>query len=223
LEAARGDAVTTANPSRVLDEPVPSAVVVRQVAAFEERYGLGSHQRLLRRLAHPCVTFARIATEFGVSRERVRQWQQVWLPAAPRGLERRRECRVRQQKRRLLEEPLFRSFYDHVRPLLAAARLSFVPSAGGFRKREVRLDGRTVVLKTTRPFRHPHGAVVAYALTTYRGAAEFIYFRLGEEDFLFLPSHLLPPTGTTFVDTPSSKYQRFKNTIAALEPAPEVA
>ncbi len=39
LEAARGDAVTTANPSRILEEPVPSAVVVRQVAAFEERYG----------------------------------------------------------------------------------------------------------------------------------------------------------------------------------------
>jgi hypothetical protein len=208
--------VTTASSSEFPDEPVLSAVAVRQVAAFEERYGLGSYQRLLRRLAHPCVTFARIATEFGVSRERVRQWQQVWLPAAPRGLERRRECRVSQQKRRLLEEPLFRSFYDHVRPHLAAARLSFVPSAGGFRKREVRLDGRTVVLKTTRLFRHPHGAV-AYALTTYRGTAEFIYFRLGEGDFLFLPSHLLPPTGTTFVDTPSSKYQRFKNTIAALE------
>jgi hypothetical protein len=216
--------VTTANPSASPEMPSLPTAGIRQVAAFEERYGLGSHQRLLRRLAHPCVTFALIATEFGVTRERVRQWQQVWLPDAPRGLERRRECRARQQKRRLLEEPLFRSFYDHVRPHLAAARLSFVPSVGGFRKREVRLDGRTVVLKTTRPFRNPHGgSVAAYALTTYRGSAEFIYFRLDEDDFLFLPSHLLPPTGTTFVDTPSSKYQRFKNTIAALVASPELA
>lgn len=191
---------------------------VRQVSAFEDRYGAGSHPRLIARLRRPCVSFAEIAVEFGVTRERVRQWRQSWLPDAPTGRERRRLCRRRRQKQRLLSEPLFRSFYHHVRPHLSPGRLAFVPSRTGFRKRLVRVDGRAVFIKAARQYvPRPGSKFVAYALTMYRGAADFIYFKLGEADYLFMPTAVFPAAGTTFLDTPASKYQQFRNTVAALD------
>lgn len=88
----------------------------RRVTSFNDRYGAGAHERLLSRLAHPCTTFAQIAKEFGVTRERVRQWQLLWLPDAPRGRERRRQCGFFRKRRLLLEEPLFKAFYRKIRP-----------------------------------------------------------------------------------------------------------
>jgi hypothetical protein len=194
----------------------PTSAEPRQLAMFEDRYGIGSHARLLKRLEHPCVTFAEIAVEFGVTRERVRQWQKAWLPAAPRGRERRKRCMVLRQRRRLLEEPLFRTFYQHIRPHVAPGQLSLVASRVGFRKRIVRLDGRIVFIKAARAYRHHTSSGLAYSLTTYRGTADFIYFQLGEDDYLLMPAGALPASGTIFVDTHSSKYQQFKNTLAAL-------
>ncbi len=56
-----------------------------QRAAFDGRYGDGSFDELLRRLGQPCISFAQIASHFGVTRERVRQWHRQWLPDAPTG------------------------------------------------------------------------------------------------------------------------------------------
>jgi hypothetical protein len=154
-------------------------VDVRRIAAFDERYGAGAHDRLVDRLRQPCVSFARIAQTFGVTRECVRQWHQAWLPDAPHGRERRRLCRLRRERRRLLDEPLFQSFYRHVRPHLAPGQLALVPAREGFRKRVVRVGGRLVVIKRARVYRAARvRETPAYALTTYRGSAEFIYFRL---------------------------------------------
>jgi hypothetical protein len=204
----------------LLDPPRPAApppVEARRIAAFDERYGPGAHERLCDLLRQPCMSFARIAQTFGVTRECVRQWHQAWLPDAPHGRERRRLCHLRRERRRLLDEPLFQSFYRHVRPHLAPGQLALVPAREGFRKRVVRVHGRLVVIKRARVYR---GARVrdtpAYALTTYRGSAEFIYFRLSGSEYLLLPAHLLPSAGTTFLDTPASKYRPFRNTIAAL-------
>jgi hypothetical protein len=36
---------------------------------FEDRYGLGARQRLIALLQQPCVTFADISDQFGVTRE----------------------------------------------------------------------------------------------------------------------------------------------------------
>ena len=47
--------------------------------------------------------------------------------------------------------------------------------------------------------------------------AAFVYVQLGEGDYLFLPARALPVRGTTFVDTPASKYQRFRRTFAAID------
>ena len=66
---------------------------------FEDRYGRGAHARLLSLLQQPCVTFAEIADQFGVTRECVRQWHQRLLPDAPTGHERQRLCRQYQRKR----------------------------------------------------------------------------------------------------------------------------
>ncbi len=192
-------------------------VEARRTAAFDERYGAGAHERLRDLLRQPCVSFARIAQTFGVTRECVRQWHQTWLPDAPHGRERRRLCRLRRDRRRLMDEPLFQAFYRHVRPHLAPGQLALVPAREGFRKRVVRVGGHLVVIKRARVYRASRvRETPAYALTTYRGSAEFIYFRLSASDYLLLPAHLLPAAGTTFLDTPTSKYRPFRNTIAAL-------
>jgi hypothetical protein len=185
---------------------------------FEDRYGAGARARLVALFRQPCVTFAAIADEFGVSRERVRQWHFEILPDAPRGRERRRRCGLAQHRRQLLTDPLFRAFYRQARPSFPGNRLQLIPSGDGFRKRLVMLDAARVALKAARP-----GLAAArgddarsYFVTGYRGSAAFVYCRLTEAEFLFMPASALPATGTTFADSARSKYHVFRNTFAAL-------
>jgi hypothetical protein len=190
----------------------------RWVTAFEDRYGTGSLERLLALFARPCLTFADIAARFGVTRERVRQWHLQWLPDAPRGHDRRRLCVVHNQKRLLLNDPLFRSFYQHARPHFEPGRIQLIPTRGGFRRRAVRLDGLTVAIRSAR--RHARlkqePGTVAYILTNSSRGVDFIYYRLTPADYLLLPRSAAPAERTTFLDTAASQYQRFKNTFAAL-------
>jgi hypothetical protein len=53
----------------------------------------------------------------------------------------------------------------------------------------------------------------AYALTSSRGTADFIFYQLSVEDYLVVPKSLIPLAGTTFLDTSASKYQPYKNTF----------
>jgi transposase-like protein len=190
----------------------------RQIAAFEDRYGRNAHARLLERLARPGVSFAAIAAEFGVSRERVRQWRLQWAPQGPTGRERRRQSLAARRRRQLLEHPPFRSFYQEVRRHLPAHRLGLVASQSGFRKRVVRIDDRVAALTAGRPVtRAGADQAPTYALPPVPAHAAFVYVQLGAGDYLFLPAHALPARGTTFVDTPRSKYQRFRRTFAAID------
>jgi hypothetical protein len=196
-------------------EPAPAGG--RWLAIFEDRYGTGSLERLLALFARPCVTFADIAARFGVTRERVRQWHLELLPDAPRGHGRRRLCLVHNQKRRLLEDPLFRSFYQHARPHFEPGRIQLIPTRDGFRRRAVRLDGLTVAIRSAR--RHARltqgPGTVAYILTNSSRRVDFIYYRLTPADYLLLPRSAAPAERTTFLDTAGSRYQRFKNTFDA--------
>ena len=209
------------------DPPIPMSFVTmgsllsardRRIAAFDDRYGHGAHARLLDRLGQPAVSFARIAVEFGVSRERVRQWRQQWAPGAPGGLERRRQGLAARRRRRLLEHRAFRAFYLEVRHAVPAHRLGLVSSQSGFRPRIVRIDDRVVVLTGARRLtRSARGQAPIYALPPVPARAAFVYVQLGERDYLFVPADALPERGTTFVDTPASKYQRFRRTFAAID------
>jgi hypothetical protein len=184
------------------------------LSLFEDRYGAGSHQRLMAWLSQPCVTFAEVASRFGVTRERVRQWHSRLMPDAPRGHQRQQLCRLYRQKRRLLEDPLFRSFYQHVRPHLPPGRIQLLHSREGYRTRTVRLDDRAVAIR--RASLSPGGdGTSAYRLHRYRGPAEFIYYRLADADYLFLPKSVLPAEGALFLDVPASAYRPFKNTFEA--------
>ena len=59
----------------------PGAPVdARWQTIFEDRYGADGLDRLLQVLRQPCVTFAAIAKQFGVTRECVRQWHLLLLP-----------------------------------------------------------------------------------------------------------------------------------------------
>jgi hypothetical protein len=185
---------------------------------FADRYGDGALERLLELFRQPCVTFAQIAADFGVSRERVRQWHLELLPDAPHGLERRRLCGASSQRRRLLSDALFRAFYRHARPQFTPDRLQLVRAGAGFRKRILRLDSAVVALKAARVVSAAARAdgVRSYVVAGYRGSAAFVYCWLSDADFLFMPASALPAGGTTFVDTRASKYHAFKNTFAAL-------
>jgi hypothetical protein len=194
------------------------------LAIFEDRYGTGSYERLMAMFDRPCVTFAEIAGHFGVSRERVRQWHRQLLPEAPRGHARQRLCVVHRQKRRLLEDSLFRSFYQHARPHVAPGRIALIPTREGFRRRAVRLDGATVVIRTAH--RHPkreRGAEMpAYVLTSSRRSrADYVYYKLSPDEYLLVPTSELPAERAMFHDTPSSRYQRFKNNFGGFNPGPE--
>jgi hypothetical protein len=191
----------------------------RRIAAFEDRYGHAAHARLIARLTRPSVSFAEIAAEFGVSRERVRQWRLLWAPDAPTGLERRRTRLSTRRRRRLLQHPSFRSFYRQVRTQVPPHRLGLVASQSGFRARVVRIDDRIAVLTTARPLaRAAAGRPQAFALPPVPAHAAFVYVHLRDDDYLFVPASALPARGTTFVDTPTSKYQRFRRTFAAIDP-----
>jgi hypothetical protein len=199
-----------------LDESPTPAVDARWLAIFEDRYGPDSYAQLLTSLDRPCVTYAQIAGQFGVTRERVRQWDLQLRPGAPRGHQRQRLCLVYNQKRRLLEDPLFRSFYRHARPHFPPGGIELIPTRDGFRRRLVRVSGWSIAIKNARrqsPLDATHRA--AYTLTNCSRPVDFVYYRLTPADYLLLPKTAVPAERTTFLDSPVSKYQRFKNTFGA--------
>ena len=196
---------------QLVEPSVAAAVDARWIAAFEERYGEGTYEMLLMQLRKPCVTFAEIAAQFGVTRENVRQWHQRVLPGAPRGHERQRLCRLYQQKRRLLSDALLAGFYRRIRADIPAQRIRLIASRDGFLKRLVRVDGHLVALKRARSV-----GDASYVLGSGASGAQFIYYELTPTDYLLIPRQAVPQGTTTFRDTARSKYQLYKNTFDAL-------
>jgi len=172
-------------PSTTQDnQPVTS----RWLELFEERHGGGSFARLRALLARPCVTFAEIAQRFGVTRECVRQWHLLVMPDAPKGHARQQQCRQLRQRRRLLDDPLFRSFFVHMRRHGREHKLELLRSAVGYRKRLARVDGHLVAIREGKAVHNRDTSTKAYALAAYKGPAEFLYVRLTDDEYLFLPS-----------------------------------
>jgi hypothetical protein len=197
------------------------AVDARWLAIFEDRHGSGSYERLLALFAQPCTTFAEIAGQFGVSRERVRQWYAQLLPGAPSGHERQRLCGLQNRKRRLLGDPVFRSFYRHARPHFAPGRIELVKAIDAYRTRSVRIDDRLVAIRDASgsAVLRSRSDVVTYRLTRCRRPVDFVYYRLAAADFLFVPADIVPVGGTMFSEAPGSKYHRFRNTFSAFDVA----
>lgn len=182
------------------------------VALFEDRYGAGAYDRLLLLLDEPCVSFAEIATRYGVTRERVRQWHLQLRPGAPRGHARQRLCLRKKQRRELLADPLFRSFYRAARTHFSPQQIAPVPSRTGFRLRLVRLDGHLVAIRSARASKklRADGSVV-YELSPRARGVDFIFYRLRDTSFLFLPIDRAPKRAATFADNADSKYWPFRN------------
>jgi transposase-like protein len=187
----------------------------RSIGLFDDRYGLGARQRLLALLQQPCVTFAEIADQFGVTRECVRQWHQRLLPGAPTGHERQRLCRQYHRKRELFKDELFAGFYRRLRAQVPAKRIGLIPARDGFRRRAVRLDRHVIALKRARASATPASAS-SYRLMNGVGDADFVYYELNDRDYLFLPRPVLNEGTVTFVDAAGATYHQFKNTFGAL-------
>lgn len=190
----------------------------RRLALFEDRYGAGSHERLLTLLRRPCVSFARIAVKFQVTRERVRQWHALWLPDAPSGRERRRLCATHQKQRRLLADALFAAFVRDVKQHAAGLRIEPVAAVSGYRTRLARLGGCIVALRDARQTLRPGAGddAPSYRLVGYRGHAQYVYVLLTDLDFLCVPVTDLPLHGATFVDHDRARLRPFKNGFGAL-------
>ena len=188
------------------------------VDLFDDRYGVGAYARLLTLLATPCTSFAEIAAGYGVSRERVRQWHLQLLPGAPRGHQRRRLCLREQQKRELLTDPLFRTFYRQARAHFPPGELALIQSHTGYRRRTVRLAGRLVAIKSARSKHDLRGdGAATYVLSPRSSKADYIYYQLSADTYLFLPGELLPASSTTFIDNEQSKYWRYRNSFFAAQ------
>ena len=182
---------------------------------FEDRYGVGAERRLLALLEQPCVTFAEIAEQFGVTRECVRQWHQRLLPGAPTGHARQRLCRQHQRKRELFKDELFAGFYRRLRAQVPAKRIGLIPARDGFRRRAVRLDRHVIALKRARASGAPE-STASYRLVNGVGKVDFVYYELNDRDYLFLPRPVLGDGTTMFVDAAGATYHQFKNTFGAL-------
>ena len=197
-----------------IGQPRDTARDAWSITLFDDRYGLGAEQRLVEMLRQPCHTFARIAGEFGVTRECVRQWHRRLLPEAPTGHERQRQCRQLRHRKRLSKDPLIIAFYRRIRAQLPNIRLTLVPSHDGYRSRSVRVNDRLVGL--TRASRlQPADAEGAFVLTYAAWTVDYVYCELGDADFLFLPRQALPRR-TTRLDEHASLHE-YRNTFAALE------
>jgi hypothetical protein len=182
---------------------------------FEDRYGAGAEQRLIALLRQPCVTFAEIADQFGVTRECVRQWHQRLLPEAPTGHERQRLCRQYQRKRALFKDDLFAGFYRRFRAQVPSRRIGLIPARDGFRRRTVRLDRHVIALKRARASAATRPST-AYRLVNGVGNVDFVYYELNERDYLFMPRPALGDGSALFVDADGATYHQFKNTFGAL-------
>lgn len=192
-----------------------AAADVRWRAIFEDRYGPDGFERLRKMFGQPCVTFAAIAEQFGVTRERVRQWHLRLLPDAPRGHERQRLCLLSRRKRRLFEDALFRSFYVNVRRHVEPGHLGLVRSPSGFLKHVVHIHGKVVLIREAGQASRRR-LQAAYAMRVGHTPCDFIYYRISEQDFLFVPRKALPRAGTHFIDNGRSKYLPFKNSFSAV-------
>lgn len=174
--------------------------------AFDDRYGAGAFEKMTRMLEQPCQTYAAIAAEFGVTRERVRQWHRRYLPEAPAGHERQRLCARLRRRRSLFADPLFRAFFQHARPVFSRGRIEPIRARHGYRRDAVLVDRQLVAL------RDASARTVAEAEQTfrYRGRARFVFVRCSGNEFLFLPARL----------TADRAAGVFRNTFAALTADP---
>jgi len=193
----------------------PVAFDPSSTGLFEDRYGVGARERLIALLQQPCLTFAEIADQFGVTRECVRQWHQRLLPDAPAGHERQRLCRQYQRKRELFKDELFAGFYRRLRAQVPSKRIGLIAARDGFRRRAVRLDDRVIALKKARAHA-AQASAGSYRLVNGVGAADFVYYELNATDYLLLPRAVLEAQPTAFVDVEGPAYRPFKNTFGAL-------
>jgi hypothetical protein len=154
------------------------------------------------RLDQPCVSFAAIAAEFGVTRECVRQWQQQFRPGSPTGRERLAQCRRLRARRRLLSDPLFRAFYQHARAHLDAGRIAPIPSTDGYRLRTVKIDRHVVLLRE---------GVEALTRLHRRGRETFVYVRIDENVFFFVPA------GAVASGAEDALLAEYRNSFAAID------
>ncbi len=185
---------------------------------FDRRYGAGEFERLHRRLQDPRHTFSSIAARYGVTRERVRQWHRLLLPAAPAGRARRRLHRRREDWRDLLHDSVFSAFLRHARQHLPAVRIRPVRTTHGYSRTRVLINQREVALRCARPRRRSRQASRLLRVARPATPTPLVYILLPDRSFLLLPAHLLPERGGAFDDT-TSEYAAFRNSFEALRRA----
>lgn len=186
---------------------------------FDEKYGEGSHQRLLKLLK--TAEYGRIAKMFGVTKQRVCQWNKIagFKPRHP-------GVSINDLRRELFDNELFDAFYRMASGHFPTQDMEPVLDkyGGHFLARSLKLRGKKVTLRKGTKVKNEqrHGGKVyryeenAYALNT-SGYADFFFYLLRDDNFLFVPREFLPPNHTVFFDSERRKYYGFKNNFDALD------
>lgn len=189
---------------------------------FDAKYGKGKHQRLIKLLSQSCVSYVEIADKFNVSREQVSNWHDELFPNET-GRDRQKACTSFNKKRELSKDELFRKFYSSIRCYFLPQDLEFIlmkDESPQFRKRVVKLKGKRI--KLAKAYRNKLLEAYGnyndklYSLHCPSDYCDFIFYFLDNKDFLFMPPSTLPNGRTTFEDSESSKYYKFKNNFDAL-------
>ncbi|MBI4170191.1 MAG: helix-turn-helix domain-containing protein [Candidatus Aenigmarchaeota archaeon] len=183
---------------------------------FDERYGEGAYERLLKDFQIPCIDYQETADKHGVEREAVRKWHDRILPeGAKTGHERRHVCAIGRWKKELFENELFSAFYRDARKFFQPEDIETILTSGSFRTRAVKLKGKIVALRrgTEVPSLDSHRKT--YHLRVPQEQADYAYYLL-RKGFLFVPRNEMPQTMATFVDNKTWKYYRFRDNFDAI-------
>jgi hypothetical protein len=186
-------------------------------AGFEARYGAGEFARLKELLVNPGYSFSRIATRYGVTRERVRQWHRLLMPDAPTGRQRRRLWQRERNRRDLFSDTLFRTFYQHARQHWPAEAIRPIQTVHGFSRVRALVNQRLIALRRATPRWTKERAAQVFRITTPLPPIRYVYVLLPDDTFFVLPCAILPRGGTAFRDTDASKYARYRNTFEAMK------
>ncbi len=192
---------------------------------FDTRHGDGSYQRLLALFEDPrTLTYKEIADKgfCGVTKECVAQWHNRIFPDGPTGLERRHLHTLSNARQELFSSDSYKTFHRIARQHFPEESIEPIYLRGPlrFRAKAVKLDGKKVLLK--RGYRNKAleklyaAGTMIYSLINSSENADYLFFLLEDNDFLFIPKGILPKR-TSFQDSETSQYYQYKNNFDALK------
>ncbi len=167
--------------------------------------------------------------EYGVTKEYVSRLYRTMHPEQPKKMDMKTRRRIRNSTdgllsllHRLFDSDLFKAFYRCTTSHLSENDINFIAHSNfardGFRNHIVKLRDKRVLLRKASKWTEPKITFNdVYSLDTKVYDAEYVWYWLGNDNFLFIPASELPGRNTTYVESNNSKYSYFKNNFDDLD------